>query len=113
MLGVARARFTTPLGDVISTEVLPVTKPAPLIPPEVVVCSVMVVPVSAAPTVMALAALESINESGAPAALIAAVNAMAPPLSVRLNPPVPMVDAPFPVIAVESVKVTLPATPPV
>jgi len=73
---------------------------APLMAPLPTVVKAIVVPVRAPPTVIGALATVSIKESVPPAAFMAAVAAMPPAaVSVRLNPPVPIVDAPFVVSA--------------
>jgi len=70
---------------------------------------VTVVPLRAPPTVIGAAARVSVNFRVPPVALMAALVVMPPAAeSVRLKPPVPMVDAPFEVRACVSVRVTLP-----
>jgi hypothetical protein len=111
ILGVASPdKLIAPVGLVIETDVVPVIVLKPLIPPEPVAVSAIAVPVRAPPIDIELFVPVSIKDNAPPVALMLLVVVM-PPLaeSVRLNPPVPAVDAPLPVNATESVKVTVPA----
>ena len=112
-MGVARfARLIAPAGLVMMTAVVPVMVPEPVMPPDPVAVNVIVVPLRAAPTLMGLFVPVVISESVPPVALMELVVVMPPVAeSVRLNPPVPAVEAPLPVRATESVSVTLPAPP--
>ena len=107
------ARLIAPDGLVITTAVVPVMTPAPVIPPDPVAVKVTVVPLSAPPTLMGLFRPVSISERVPPVALIELVVAMPPAAeSVRLKPPRPAVDAPLPVRATESPNTTLIAAVP-
>jgi hypothetical protein len=111
MLCVARLETViAPEGLVIRTELADMS-PAPLILPAPAVLRFTVFPLRAPPTTIGLPAELLIKASVAPApTVIEPVVLMPPELeSVRLNPPVPAVEAPLTVRAALSVKLTLPA----
>src|SRR5436853_507916 len=105
MSGVAKPdRLIAPVGLVMATDVVPVMTPGPLMPPEPAAVNVTTAPVRAAPTDIGLLVPVLTKDSAPPLALMLLVVVMPPlPESIRLKPPVPAVDAPFPVNATESV----------